>query len=213
MKVALVAGGTGLVGGQLLQLLVADDTYSVVKCLTRNSLPINHDKIEVIQSDGSNLKDLAAELRADHVYCCLGTTIKKAKTEQAFRKIDFDYPLQLAKVAKETGAEKFLLISALGADSKSSVFYNRVKGEIEQAIANVGYPSYHIFRPSLLLGSRLEERSAESAAKTFFSIFGFLVPKKYKAIDSLKVARAMLAMAKSEEKGEFIHESKSLQEY
>lgn len=213
MKVALIAGGSGLIGGQLLQLLADDNEYSVVKCLTRSSLPINHDKIEIIQSDGINLNELQDLLTADEVYCCLGTTIKKAKTEEAFKKIDFDYPLQLAKVGREAGAKKFLLVSALGADPTSSIFYNRVKGEVEQAIENIGYDSYHIFRPSLLLGPRSEERSGETAAKTFFKIFGFLIPKKYKALDSAKVARAMLAMAKSGDKGKVIHESKSLQQF
>jgi uncharacterized protein YbjT (DUF2867 family) len=213
MRVALVAGGTGLVGSQLLQLLVSDSRYDKVKCLTRRAVPVSHPKIETIITDGSNLKDFSEELKADDVFCCLGTTMKKAKSKEAFKKVDFDYPLSMATIAKEKGAAQFLLISSLGADAKSSVFYNRVKGEVEQSITATGFKALHIFRPSLLLGARSEERSGEDGAKLFFKIFGFLVPAKYKAIDAGKVARAMLAMAKNESEGKFIHESLSLQRF
>ncbi|MCB0491177.1 MAG: oxidoreductase [Cyclobacteriaceae bacterium] len=213
MKVALLAGGTGLIGSQLLQLLIMDEAYSTIKCLTRNELPISNSKIEVIHTNGDNLAELASSLTADDVFCCLGTTIKKAKSKEAFRKIDFDYPLNLAKVSKAGGAKQFLLISALGADPSSSVFYNKVKGEVEEAIAEVGFEGYHIFRPSLLLGERAEERSGEDAAKIFFKLFGFLVPGKYKAIDSSKVARAMVAKAKLSEMGTSVSESKVLQSF
>lgn len=213
MKVALLAGGTGLIGGHLLQLLVDDVTYSKVKCLTRNTLPIRHDKIEVIKSDGTNLSEITSLLKADDVFCCLGTTIKKAKTKAAFRKIDFDYPLHLAQQCKETGATQFLLVSALGANPTTSVFYNKTKGEVEEAIAAVGFEAYHVFRPSLLLGSRKEERSGEDAAKIFFKLFGFFVPSKYKVIDALKVARAMISMARKQGKGTFVYESALLQAF
>lgn len=213
MKVALLAGGTGLIGSYLLQLLVDDATYSKVKCLTRNTLHIQHEKIEVIKTDGINLPEIASLLKADDVYCCLGTTIKKARTKEAFRKIDFDYPLHLAQQSKEAGATQFLLVSALGADPATSVFYNKTKGEVEEAIAAVGFEAYHVFRPSLLLGSREEERSGEDAAKIFFKYFGFLVPAKYKAIDASKVARAMISMAKKQGKGIFVYESALLQAF
>ncbi|MEQ8425093.1 MAG: NAD(P)H-binding protein [Cyclobacteriaceae bacterium] len=213
MKVALLAGGTGLIGSQLLQLLVDSMRYDKIKCLSRGGLPVDHQKIELIKTDGGNLNELSPLIKADDVFCCLGTTIKKAKTETAFRKVDFEYPLHLANLAKASGASQFLLVSSLGADSSSSVFYNRVKGEVEEAIDAVRFESYHIFRPSLLLGQRSEERSGEDAAKIFFKLFGFLVPGKYKAIDSAKVARAILANALKEEKGKFIHESKTLQSY
>ncbi|HOO08594.1 MAG TPA: NAD(P)H-binding protein [Cyclobacteriaceae bacterium] len=211
MKTALLAGGTGLIGSQLLQLLARDDAYGTVKCLTRNALPVTHEKIEAIQTNGSDLNGLAASLVADDVFCCLGTTIKKAKTKEAFRKIDFDYPLHLANLSKAQGARQFLLVSALGANPSSSVFYNQVKGEVEEAIAAIGFEAYHVFRPSLLLGARPEERTGEDAAKIFFKWFGFLLPQQYKAIDSAKVARAMLAMANKNGKGTFVYESKLLQ--
>lgn len=213
MKAALLAGGTGLIGSQLLKLLIADERYTKVKCLTRNKLPVEHEKISIIQTDGSNINDVADSLQADDVFCCLGTTIKKAKTKEAFKKIDFEYPLQLANLTKASGAKQFLLVSALGADAHSSVFYNQVKGEVEAAIEAVGFSAFHIFRPSLLLGPRAEERSAEDAAKVFFRLFGFLIPRKFKAIDSAKVANAMWQMAKKEESGKFVYESQSLQQF
>jgi uncharacterized protein YbjT (DUF2867 family) len=151
------------------------------------------------------------ELLADDVFCCLGTTIKQAKTKEAFRKIDFDYPLELATLLKANGATQFLLVSALGSDKNSRIFYNQVKGEVEEAIGKVGYTGYHIFRPSLLIGPRNEARAGENAAKTVYKIFGFLIPAKYKGIESIKVARAMLNFAKEDKPGTFIHESLSLQ--
>ncbi len=213
MKIALLAGGTGLIGSQLLNLLVEDERYTKVKCLTRNKLPIQHEKIEIIQTDGSNLNQIVDSLSADDVYCCLGTTIKKARTKEAFRKIDFEYPLHLADLTKSGGASQFLLVSALGADAGSSVFYNKVKGEVEAAIDAIGFATFHIFRPSLLLGPRSEERSGEDAAKIFFRLFGFIIPEKYKAIESLKVAKAMIQLAGKNVPGKHVHESKSLQKF
>jgi len=142
------------------------------------------------------LRDLLShrdKLIVDDVFCCLGTTIKKAKSKEAFRAVDLEAPLLLAKISKELGAQKFILVSSLGANKNSSIFYNQVKGEVEEAIKQIGFGSFHILRPSLLLGPRQEERTGEDAAKFFYKVFGFLVPKKYQAIESIKVARAMLA--------------------
>lgn len=213
MKTVLVAGATGLIGNQLLHLLLADDTYSVVKAITRNPVDIDHPKLENIVIHFDRLTQYHETLRADDVFCCLGTTIKKVKTKEKFRKVDFEYPLELARITKANGASQFLLISALGADKKSGIFYNQVKGEVEEAIAQVGFRSYHIFRPSLLLGDRQEHRSGEDAAKFVFKYLGFIVPDKYKGIDSIKVARAMLAKAQQQQAGNFRHESKALQEF
>lgn len=213
MKTVLVAGATGLIGNQLLHLLLADDTYSVVKAITRNPVNIDHPKLENIVIHFDRLTQYHETLRADDVFCCLGTTIKKVKTKEKFRKVDFEYPLELARITKANGASQFLLISALGADKKSGIFYNQVKGEVEEAIAQVGFRSYHIFRPSLLLGDRQEHRSGEDAAKFVFKYLGFIVPDKYKGIDSIKVARAMLAKAQQQQAGNFRHESKALQEF
>jgi uncharacterized protein YbjT (DUF2867 family) len=213
MKTALVVGSTGLIGGQLIELLLQDNYYSKVIAIARNPLQGQHPKLTTIITDVDSLTSHKASLAVDDVYCCLGTTIKKAKTKEAFRKIDFDYPLQVAQLTKELGASSYLLVSALGANKNSSVFYNRVKGEVEEAIKKIGFQSYHIVQPSLLLGPRVEKRDGEQSMQKVFTAIDFLIPKKYKAIESIKVARAMIALAKQNIVGNFIHESKELQAF
>jgi uncharacterized protein YbjT (DUF2867 family) len=210
-KVALLAGSTGLIGNQLLELLLADKYYSKIIALSRKPLAITNPKLENIVVEVEQLEK--HQLKADDVFCCLGTTMKQAGSKAAFRKVDFDYPLQLAKVLKTNGAQQFLLVSALGANKKSGIFYNQIKGEIEEAITSVGFRTLHIFRPSLLLGARKDHRGGEEAAKVFYKIFGFLIPKKYQGLESIKVARAMQALAKKEISGVFVYESNALQEY
>jgi uncharacterized protein YbjT (DUF2867 family) len=211
MKVALLAGSTGLIGKQLLQLLLTDHEYHRVIALSRKPLEVTHPKLENIITDLNDLQAIKPRLKADNVFCCLGTTMKVARTKEAFYKVDFTYPYQLAQLSHELGARQYLLVSSLGADKNSAIYYNKVKGEVEEAIGKIGFSSYHIFRPSLLLGPREENRSAEEAAKTFYRVFGFLIPEKYKAIDSFKVAKAMVRFAREEQEGKFVHESKSLQ--
>ena len=211
MKTALIAGATGLIGKQLLQLLLQDPSYEKVKAITRTPLDMKHPKLANLVVDFEKLSD--ADLKSDDVFCCLGTTIRIAKTKDAFRKVDYEYPLELARASRNQGATQYLLVSALGADKNSSIFYNKVKGEIEEAISHVNFHTVHIFRPSLLLGDRSVQRAGEGTATSFFKIFGFLIPTKYKAIDSGKVARSMLAFAKQPDPGFYFHESKELQGY
>jgi uncharacterized protein YbjT (DUF2867 family) len=211
MKVALVAGSTGLIGSQLLEILLSDSYYDKVIAPTRKPLDIQHPKLTNPVISFDKLSEHSNELKADDFYCCLGTTIKKARSKEAFRKVDFEYPLTFAQMAKENGSENFLLVSALGANKDSSIFYNKVKGETEEAIAAVGIKSVHILRPSLLIGPRKEHRSGEDAAKVVYKYLDFLVPEKYKGIESIRVARAMIAFAKKDQPGTFIHESKDLQ--
>lgn len=180
MKTALIAGATGLIGKQLLDLLLADADYEEVKAITRSPLAIDHPKLKNIVISFNELEQQGASLKADDVFCCLGTTIRIAKTKEAFRKVDYDYPLALARVTKSQGASQYLLVSALGADKHSKIFYNRVKGEVEEAIGQVSFRSLHILRPSLLLGERTEERAGEGAATVFFKLFGGLIPKNTK---------------------------------
>ena len=212
MKTALIAGATGLIGGQLLTLLLASDRYAKVIAFTRHELP-GHRKLIQLNIDGEKIGALDSGSHVDDVFCCLGTTMAKAHTKEKFYYVDFTLPYLLAKNTLQHGAKQFLLVSALGANKKSSIYYNQVKGAIEEAISNVGFETVHIFRPSLLLGPRAETRSAEDAAKFFYRIFGFLIPAKYKAIDSLKVARAMVHFASQHQEGNFIHESTELQNF
>lgn len=215
-KTAIIAGATGLVGHELLHLLLKSDTYNKVIALTRKPLEITDTKLDNEIIDFEKLDTLAEVLKGDDVFCCLGTTMKKAGSKEKFKKVDYEYPLNLAAITKKQGAEQYLLISALGADKNSSVFYNKVKGEVEEGIKKLDFKSFHVFRPSLLLGPRKEDRVGEDAAKSIFKIFGFIFIgplKKYKAIKHDKVARAMLTIASKNESGFHIHESKELQNY
>jgi uncharacterized protein YbjT (DUF2867 family) len=211
MRTALIAGSTGLVGKNLLNKLLADTTFTSIITISRKQPEIQHEKLKTIILNFDSLEQYRSELVADDVFCCLGTTMKQAGSKEAFFKVDHDYPLRLAKLSYENGAKQFLLVSALGASKKSSFYYNEVKGKVEEAIAEIGFYAYHIFRPSLLLGPRAETRPGEEAAKRFYSFLNFLIPPKYKGIDAAKVAEGMLYFAKKSIPGKHIHNSEELQ--
>lgn len=210
-KVALVAGSTGLIGSQLLELLLASNRYDQVKAISRKPLQISNPKLINIVCGLDQLAAHSEQLKCDDIFCCLGTTMRQAKTKEAFLKVDVDAPLQLAAITHHLGAQQFLLVSALGANQTSSIFYNRAKGEAEAGILKVGFRSVYFFRPSLLIGPRVEQRSGEDAAKFFYRWLSFLIPEKYKSIESIKVARSMLAKAEADKSGSFILESIEIQ--
>lgn len=213
MRTAILAGTTGLIGAQVLALLLEDTAYDRVVALSRKPLLISHPKLTNLVLSLDDLGQYASEIGGDDVFCCLGTTMRQAGSKEAFQKVDFDYPLLLARVTKDQGAGKFLLVTALGANARSSIFYNRVKGEVQEAIVKIGFDAFHIFQPSMLVGNRTEVRTGEKVAQQVMKYAGFLIPRKYKAIESAKVARAMVAIAKQEGKGISIHESAELQAY
>lgn len=194
-------------------LLLKDDHYSKVIAISRKKLEISNPKLVNVVCELNQLSNHRTELIGDDVFCCLGTTMKVAKSKEKFRAVDFVAPVTLAKIVKENGVKKFVLISALGANKNSSIFYNQVKGEVEEEIHQIGLDTFHIIRPSLLMGPRKEQRSGEEAAIIFYKIFGWLIPKKYKGIESIKVAKAMISFAKENQSGVFIHESKELQTF
>lgn len=205
---ALIAGVTGLVGGFLLDRLLADDLYHSVRALVRRPFERQHPKLETVVADFDRLEEGTAALGVDDVFCCLGTTIKKAGSRAAFRKVDHDYVTTLARLTRATGARRFLLISSIGADPGASNFYLRVKGAAEEAVAACGFPELHVFRPSLLTGPRQERRPGERAA-----IFAsrFLSPllvgglRQYRPIDVRILAAAMVAAAKSGSAGRTVY--------
>jgi len=209
-KSALIVGATGLVGKELVNILLNQTNYVSVMVLTRKLLPITHPKLEQIITDFDQLNQYQQHLQVDDVYCCLGTTIKTAGSQDAFRKVDFTYPLELAVLTKSLGAQKFLIITAMGADPNSKVFYSRVKGEIEAELKSLGFPALHILRPSLLLGERQEFRLGERIGVILSPVLSFLMVgslKKYKPIHARDVAMAMYQAGQLPKSGSFTHES------
>ena len=213
MKAAIVAGATGLVGKELVRQLLESPRYSRVVALTRKPFELSHPKFTYLITDFRNPETTVEDISASDIFCCLGTTMAKAGSKEKFYEVDFVYPVNLAKATVRLGAQQYLLVSALGANKDSAIYYNRVKGEVEEAIKAQGFQSVHIFRPSLLLGPRDEKRAGEDAAKLLYKVFGFLIPEKYKAIESNTIAKAMIAEASREERGVHVHESKEIQKY
>lgn len=209
-KKALLAGATGLVGSHLLTLLLNDPYYAEVIIPVRRKTGINNPKLTEIIIDFDKLDSYKDLLKADDIFCCLGTTIKKAGSQEAFRKVDFNYPLELANVTLKNGARQFLIITSIGANEKSKVFYTRVKGEIENELTKLNFKSISIFRPSMILGERKEKRFNEKAVKILFKIISPLLAgslKKYRGIEAADIAKAMLISAKEFHAGISIYES------
>jgi uncharacterized protein YbjT (DUF2867 family) len=205
-RCVLLAGATGLVGGECLARLAADEAVSAVTALVRR-MPADssrHDrKVRFAEVDFGRLEEHRPLFAVDQVVCALGTTIKQAGSREAFRRVDFDYPLAIARLALDAGARHFLLVSSLGADARSSVFYSRVKGELEQAVLALGYPSVTIVRPSLLLGDRQEFRLGEEIAKRF----AWVTPRKYRPVQARDVAATLISAAGEDRPGRRIIES------
>lgn len=210
MRTAVIAGATGLIGSQLLDKLLASNRYSKIVALSRRPIKRDHAGFSVIITDFHHLDETLAGIEPTDVFCCLGTTMTAAGSKEKFYEVDFRFPLSLAEATFRLGARQYLIVSALGANKGSSIYYNRVKGEVEEAISKIGFETLHIFRPSLLLGPRQEKRAGEDAAKWLYKVFSFAIPAKYKAISSERVAEAMLRAAEKERTGEFIHESKEI---
>jgi uncharacterized protein YbjT (DUF2867 family) len=210
----LILGATGMVGGHLLRLLLDDPAYSSVAVLTRRTLGLTEPRLVEHVVDFDRPETYRAHTKVDDVFCCLGTTIKKAGSQEAFRKVDLEYPIAIAQAAADAGAGQYLIVTAVGADPKSGIFYNRVKGEVEEALRGLPFArGVKIFRPSMLLGERGESRPAErvgvalmAAAAPLF--VGGLRP--YRAIDGRKVAHAMWKAATTEPHGTRVYEGASL---
>jgi uncharacterized protein YbjT (DUF2867 family) len=200
---ALVIGATGLVGAELVRQLAVHASWTHVSALVRRVPDRMPSGVTPILTDFEQLDRIRVRLAADHVFCALGTTIRAAGSREAFRRVDYDYVLTVARLAREVGARHFLLVSSLGADSRSRVFYSRVKGEVEEAIQTLGYPSVTIVRPSLLLGDRTEFRLGEVLMKPL----GPLMPRRLKPVHARAVAATLVRAAAADAAGVRIVES------
>jgi uncharacterized protein YbjT (DUF2867 family) len=218
-KTALVLGATGLIGKELVKILSENGHYQKVHLLVRRPIEVKSEVFEVHVVDFDELHKYHALFEVTDVFCCLGTTIKVAKTKEAFRKVDYDYPIEAAKLANENGAEKYLIVSSMGADTKSLFFYSRVKGDVEETLNSLNLPSLHIFRPSLLLGNREEFRIGEKLAEKASGILNKIMIgplRPFRGIQARKVAAAMAFVAQSNKKGKHIylsHEMDSMLEF
>ena len=211
-KTATLIGATGLIGGELLSLLLDDDHFEKIRILVRRPFTINHPKLEKKLVDFSDADSLLVDLDgSDAVFCTIGTTMKKVKrNKEAYRKIDYDIPVNVARYCKIMNCKNYILVSAVGADSKSRSSYLKLKGEVEDIVKKIGLESTYIMRPSILLGKRNEFRFGERITVPLMKKISFLLPSRYKPIEAADVARAMLAAAKKSEKGFFVCEYKQM---
>lgn len=213
-KSAIILGATGLIGGHLMEELIKDDLFTSLTVLSRRPVEFNHPKVQVkvINFQDENSFRSAVE-PCDCIFSAIGTTNQKADgDEEAYRKIDFEIPVNAARYASEKNVNHFVLVSSVGANSKSGNFYLRLKGEIEEAIRQTTIPNISIFRPSMLLGERTESRPAERIGQILMSAFSFLIPSIYKPVDAERVAKAMVAASKKESAGFHIYHYQEIAE-
>ena len=215
-RTALVAGASGLVGSQVLRLLLEDPTYSRVTVLARRELPLSHKKLEQRIASFDRLAQIADFPRVHDVFCCLGTTMKQAGSPDAFRKVDFTYVVELARVAVRHRASQFLVVTAVGADPQSRILYSRVKGDAEEALRRLQFESIQIFRPSLVVGARAQSRLAERVARLLGLLVGWALVgplSRYRPIKAEALARAMVRVARDAPRGTHVYESKEIRRH
>ncbi len=199
MKTAIVIGATGLVGKQLVKLLLEDERYISVKVFVRRPTSIFHSKLEEEIVDFDKIDEWKHRLTGDELFSALGTTIKKAGSKEAQYKIDFTYQFKIAEAAALNGIENYFLVSSAGANTASNNFYLKIKGELEEQIERLSFKKYIIIQPSLLLGHREEIRRGEKIASVLMPLVTKVIPplKKYRPIEGLTVARALQNTANS----------------
>ena len=208
---ALIVGSTGLIGSYCLQTLLNDPAYPEVTAIIRKPILTTHRKLKTVITDFTDLEKDLSNIQVDDVFCCLGTTIKKAGSQDAFKQIDFSLVVSIAEIMRRKGAEQFLVISSMGADPNSTVFYSRIKGEMEKSLQQLDYPFLRIIRPSLLLGDREEFRLGDRIGLLLTPILKPLMIgslKKYRPVEAESVAKFMVKVAQEEPiSGVHIYES------
>jgi uncharacterized protein YbjT (DUF2867 family) len=197
-KTAIILGATGLTGSLLLEQLLIDNRYTKIKLFSRTSSEIKHDKIEEHLVDLLALSSHKNLFIADEVFCCIGTTKAKTPNEEQYLQIDYGIPVMAAQLCKQNNINTFVVISALGADKKSKIFYNRTKGRMEEAVLMEKIPNTYVLQPSLIGGNRSESRFGESIAKVFMKLlnpFMFGSLSKYKTIHPITISKCMVILA------------------
>ncbi len=210
-KTATIIGATGLIGGHLVNQLQQDNSFDTIRVLVRRPVQFSQSKVEVKFVSFSDIESFKLAIEGSNaVFCAVGTTQKKVNGDkEAYRKIDLDIPVNAARFCAETGGEQFLLVSSVGANSTSSNFYLKLKGEVENAILRQPIKRISIFRPSVLLGDRKENRPGEKIGQTLMQAFSFLLAgkrSKYKPIHAKDVAAAMIMSTKLQGDGIYIYE-------
>jgi len=209
-KKVVIAGASGLIGSNLLEILLKETNYDEILVLVRKELPIEHKKLVQLIIDFEKLDEHASVINGHAIFCCLGSTRKKTPDLALYRKIDHDYPLKLAQLAKKNNVQQYHLVSSIGANSKSSNFYTKMKGETEDDIQKVDLKCLQIYEPSILTGDRKESRLMERFS---IGIMRFIDPlligslRKYRSIPAQIVAQAMFNQSLKKQEGVFVHPS------
>ena len=197
-KTAIILGATGLTGNFLLKKLLIDERYDKIKIFTRKPLRTENPKVTEILCDLLDVDSYKDNFYGDEVFCCIGTTTKKTPDKELYKQIDYGIPVNAAKLCKHNGIDTFLVMSSLGADAKSSIFYNRTKGEMEQAVLEQNIKNTYVLRPSMIGGNRNEFRIAEKIGGVLMKVLNPLFIgslRKYRIIDADIIANAMIELA------------------
>jgi uncharacterized protein YbjT (DUF2867 family) len=207
---AVIAGASGLIGSNLVNILLEAQQYDEVLVLVRKELPIQHKKLVQLIINFDELDKHAVAIKGHAVFCCLGTTKAQTPDKEQYWKIDHDYPLQLAQLAKQYGVEQFHVVTAIGANKNSSTFYLKLKGELENELKKLGLKTLHIYQPSMLIGKRERSRFLEKLATGIFKVIDPLLIgglKKYRSIKGTTVASAMFKKSLESATGTYIYTS------
>lgn len=214
-KTATVIGATGLIGRQLVRLLLEDEHYGQLRILVRRPYGLTHPKLQEVIVNFDDSDDFKSAVSgSDAIFCSVGTTQKKTKgNKTAYRKVDYEIPLNAAIYGASSGCSHFLLVSSVGADRESGNFYLRLKGEVEEKLKKINVATVSVFRPSFLLGKRDEFRLGEILAKPLSVAFSFLFPSRFKPIRASEVARSMIAVSKRDRPGYQIYHFREMKEF
>ena len=197
-KTAILLGATGLTGRILLNLLLFDPNYKKIKVISRTTVGFKNPKLEEHLIDLFELEKHKEIFFADEVFCCVGTTKAKTPDKETYRKIDYGIPVVAAKLCKENNINTFIVISAMGANTKSTIFYNKIKGEMERDVIKQNLKNTYILQPGLIVGVRNEKRIGEKIGGIILKFLNPIVPKKYRTISPEIIAKAMIVLTRSE---------------